>query len=354
MPDEILWPLRAVSKDPTNLTKLDADNNVLTSTTDVDARYVRKVGDTMTGNLFLERDGAAGANAVNVNVYTDTNTNAVINFRKTRGTKAAQTPLLVNDTVGRLNFNTINSAGANASAGVIQFYVTQVATANGVGSGLQFVVTELRPADGALVNHTALLDQTGTFVTEFSRTGSLRTNAIDGGGVAVSFNGPVSVRPSASPAADQRGLQVNMAGTAKSSVGCDIENIGGGTDINAGVRVFSLPAGPVNWGFFADTDAKNYFRGNVGINLLAPTHHLEVGGDAMIRGPLEVTGNITTAGTAHSFAAGSIGSPAVIGNTPRTIAATGSAGSAGQMVWDDNFIYLRTTSGWKKVALTAL
>ena len=30
-PEQFLWPLRAVSKDPTNLTKLDANNNVLTS-----------------------------------------------------------------------------------------------------------------------------------------------------------------------------------------------------------------------------------------------------------------------------------------------------------------------------------
>ena len=53
MADEILWPLRAVSKDPTNLTKLDADNNVLTSSTDLDARYVNLAGDTMTGDLEI-------------------------------------------------------------------------------------------------------------------------------------------------------------------------------------------------------------------------------------------------------------------------------------------------------------
>jgi hypothetical protein len=94
--------------------------------------------------------------------------------------------------------------------------------------------------------------------------------------------------------------------------------------------------------------------GNLGVGWLAPTHRLEVFGTTFLRGTCEITGNITSAGTAHSFANGSIPSPAVIGNIPRTIAATGSAGSAGQMVWDDNFIYLHTTSGWKKVALTAI
>jgi hypothetical protein len=34
-PEQMLWPLRAVSKDPTNITKLDADGNVLTSSADV-------------------------------------------------------------------------------------------------------------------------------------------------------------------------------------------------------------------------------------------------------------------------------------------------------------------------------
>jgi hypothetical protein len=59
MSNEALWPLRAVSKDATNLTKLDADNNILTSSTDVDARYVRKVGDTITGNMVFQ--GASNA-----------------------------------------------------------------------------------------------------------------------------------------------------------------------------------------------------------------------------------------------------------------------------------------------------
>jgi len=100
----------------------------------------------------------------------------------------------------------------------------------------------------------------------------------------------------------------------------------------------------------------NPFGGGIGIGLIPTVAGVEaeVGGDLLIRGAVNCSGNITSTGTAHAFAAGSIPSPAVIGNTPRTIAATGSAGFAGQMVWDDNFIYLRTTSGWKKVALTAI
>ena len=56
--DELLWPLTQASSDPTNLTKLDANGNVLTSTTDVDARYVQKAGDTMTGPLLVTPSSA--------------------------------------------------------------------------------------------------------------------------------------------------------------------------------------------------------------------------------------------------------------------------------------------------------
>ena len=100
----------------------------------------------------------------------------------------------------------------------------------------------------------------------------------------------------------------------------------------------------------------NPFGGVIGIGCIPTVGGVEaeVGGDLLIRGAVNCSSNITSTGTAHAFEAGSIPSPAVIGNTPRTIAATGSAGFAGQMVWDDNFIYLRTTSGWKKVALTAI
>jgi len=244
----MLWPLRAVSKDPSNLTKLDADYNVLTSTNDLDARYVNLTGDTMTGQLIVERDGAGTNAAVQARAYSET-ANCTYAITRTRGTKAAQAPLQVNDFVGRILFNTINTGGTNVQS-AINCQVTSAASATGIDTALSFAVNS---ADGAAIRSAMILTKAGA-----------------------------------------------------------------------------------------------------GIGWTTPTRQLEVGGTAMVRGTLEVTDNITSSGTAHSFANGSIPSPAVIGNIPRTIAATGSAGSAGQMVWDDNFLYLRTTAGWKKVALTAI
>lgn len=92
---------------------------------------------------------------------------------------------------------------------------------------------------------------------------------------------------------------------------------------------------------------------DIGLNWTTPTRTLEVGGDTMLRGPLEVTGDIASTGTSHSFAAGSIPSSAVIGSTAFTPATSAAAGTAGSMRWDENFLYIRTATAWKRVALTA-
>jgi hypothetical protein len=56
--DELLWPLTQVSTDPSNLTKFDADGNILTSSTDVatavGAGFVKKAGDTVTGDMVFQ------------------------------------------------------------------------------------------------------------------------------------------------------------------------------------------------------------------------------------------------------------------------------------------------------------
>jgi hypothetical protein len=60
-------------------------------------------------------------------------------------------------------------------------------------------------------------------------------------------------------------------------------------------------------------DADSYFKSNVGIGWSTPAVALEVGGAAKLRSTLEVVGNITSAGTAHNFAAKSIPASAING-----------------------------------------
>jgi hypothetical protein len=86
---------------------------------------------------------------------------------------------------------------------------------------------------------------------------------------------------------------------------------GGGTTGNMGIRIQSLVEGPNNYALYTDCDARNYFKGKCGIGWATPTQQLEVGGNTTLRGTLDVTGNITSTGTAHSFAANSIPGSAV-------------------------------------------
>jgi hypothetical protein len=383
--DELLWPLTKASADPTNLSKLDADGNVLTSTVDVDARYVQKTGDTMTGNLNLERDGTAGANAVAINVYADAGANAVINFRKTRGTKAAQTPLVNNDYVGRLNFNTIDANGSTRTAN-LNCQVVGTPTATGVETNFSFAVsrpdgTQIIPltitqngvtAANVTATNVNAASITANAVTAVGGTATVTANTVNA--VAVNASRELSVvgianfdngisgvaieitvdTPSANSVAQGTGINARVDLVTKSANSVVAQNTGKGTDFNSCLTVAALPAGPNNYAFYSQSFAKSFLRGNLGIAYLDPTHVLEVGGDTMLRGPLEVTGNITSNGTAHAFESASIPASAVIGKTPRTIAATGSLGVAGQMVWDENFVYLHTLSGWKKIALSAI
>jgi hypothetical protein len=171
----------------------------------------------------------------------------------------------------------------------------------------------------------------------------------------------------ASPAtASISGLQAFLDGQAAVSTGVSVVNscvdgnafgvavtTGSGT-INTGILI---QGGEVKNGSFALASQdlnESYFRGNLAVGRTGTSTTLDVGGDATIRGECNVVGNIVSTGTAHSFQPNSIPSPAVIGRVPVTIAATGSAGSAGQMIWDENFLYLHTLSGWKKIPLFAI
>jgi hypothetical protein len=146
------------------------------------------------------------------------------------------------------------------------------------------------------------------------------------------------------------GIAATVNATATQNYGL-AANVSGGTR-NCGVYV-DVTKGAGSWSVQCQGEADSYFKGNVGIAWSTPTNALEIGGAAMIRSTLNVVGNITSAGTAHSFAAGSIPSSAVVGGTAFTPATSAAAGAVGSMRWDENFLYVRTATAWKRVALAA-
>jgi hypothetical protein len=178
---------------------------------------------------------------------------------------------------------------------------------------------------------------------------------------AVNCSGNITSNGTAHAFAANSIPQSAVAGLSQAALDARYVETAGDTITGTLAVTGGLNAGPARSGFLANSEPYA-----VGLRYSAAVGPVYIGcssaGDFQVSnaGGVSIlsvdgqTGNITSTGAAHSFADGSIPSPAVIGNTPRTIAATGSAGFAGQMVWDDDFIYLRTTSGWKKVALTAI
>lgn len=368
MADEMVWPLRAVSKDPANLTKLDAEGNVLTSSTDVAAQFVQKAGDTMTGQLLVERDGLTGASGIQLNAYADSG-NSVLTLRKTRGTKSAQTPLVNNDYVGRLNFSTIDTNGAARTAN-LNCQVVGTPTATGVETNFTFAVGR---TDGSMVVALTITKdgasvQGGVTATNVTATDAINGNTVTAVGLikgnsveapagkftqlnvtsAAYIDGPIIHKSvsgiahsleatSPTAASDVTGLNLLVGdGPCDSSVGIRVNNPAPSSGLNAGFLVAStMPVGARNYAYFSDSLAQNYFRGSVGIGRTTPARPLDVGGTTILRGDCDIVGNITSTGTAHSFAAASIPVTAVSGAVAKTgdtmtgnLTMTRSAGSS--------------------------
>jgi hypothetical protein len=354
--EEVLWPLRAVSKDASNLTKLDATGNVLTSTVDVDARYVIKAGDTMTGQLTVAPAALVAQPAGHVQIVGDGfgpslamrgfSSQGVFRLSRSNGTVAAPTAITSGAVLGVVQFLGLRPDGVYAGGCSIQG-VCDADTVAGTGITGRLNVN-INDAGGVV---GVLAAKTNQFIVTQrdprTTTGAYNALLLTGAGCSMWGSGPVTPFDTGFNA-DENGLLVMRS--PKAEFVC--------TE-SGEVFVVSKQAGRTNENIFfyrpdngnlAFQDCKHFTIGGVG----SLTYGFECNTDSIFRDNMAVNGNISSTGTAHSFAAGSIPSPAVIGNVPLTIAATGSAGSAGQMVWDDNFIYLRTTAGWKKVALTAI
>lgn len=135
-------------------------------------------------------------------------------------------------------------------------------------------------------------------------------------------------------------------------VACTATPVAGDTLIRSQMA-FTVSNGVANTQVLRITPEAMVLQSNLGILWTTPTNALEVQGSTMLRTTLEVVGNITSAGAAHSFAAGSIPSSAVIGSTAFTPATSAAAGAVGSMRWDENFLYVRTATAWKRIALAS-
>ena len=301
-----------VSADVGNVAKLGTDGKLLVNPADLDSRFVNLTGDTMTGILYVERDGTTGAASIQPRAYSDGG-NASIVFTKTRGTKAAQTPVLSGDYLGRINFNTITTAGATITSNM-QCIANGAPTATGVDTRLSFVTSA---ASGATAEVVAFASDKINFrapLVDLVRV----NNGVSGVALEVTAN-----TSSGNSANQGWGIQSKVDLVTKNTCCFNASNTGKGTEFNTCFQVdTTLPAGANNYSIYDNSPAQNYLRGFTGIGWTTPTSQLEVSGSTKLRGTLDVTGNITSAGTAHSFAASSIPASAIGGNFV-TLSATG-------------------------------
>jgi hypothetical protein len=420
MADEILWPLRAVSKDPTNVTKLDADNNILTSTTDLDGRYVNVAGDAMTGSLGVQVGATFTAPATATNpgtvlhvvreggsaIIETYNTNAGVNglyLRRKQGTIAAPTPANAGQSMGVVRWQTKpNNGSADRTTAQIQVTAVSAETQDGFYDGAMDMIlvgavagqassffqlrnlaatgttatvsanTFVCAADNFRVDTLGYIVSKGGLRVERAQNGDclriLQSNILDGQGGTAIYAACTGAGTVSGAVSTVTGLDTDVTGTYTVGVGVTGKASGTASGANFGLRAFAT-GGARNIGIYIDSGvvkaadsyalqsvspASSYFAGSIGIGWANPTNQLEVSGTTMLRGTLEVTGNITSSGTAHSFAANSIPTPAVVGSAAFTPANAAAAGVSGSIRWDENFLYVRTGTAWKRVALTSL
>jgi hypothetical protein len=358
-----------VSADAVNCAKLGSDGKILVAQADLDSRYVNVTGDTMTGPLAIQTASvAAGASLLSASTEsgqaeialtptTAAGTQPRLSFLSRRGTAAAPAPLQNNDGLGIIAWRAAGTDGVVRGHTSISSVARSAQGANGYDTQFSFTAVA---SDSAKTNATfGLYNAAATGSYFYVTTDTFTVNSAGGvttaAGVTVKSgnvqlaNGSLAVIQgdiytndgsiAATKNSSGAGCQFTATGTLATSPSYGmIAKVSGAASDCAGVRVdatcstvgspvigvqiVNTPKADKAYALFSSADADNYFKGNVGINWTTPTVPLEVGGAARIRSTLEVTGNITSTGTAHSFANGSIPASAISGlSTPPTASA---------------------------------
>lgn len=288
------WQPAGVSR-PNTFT---AQNIFKAASTTVPA-FVAQATGTISAVPTLDANGIAlfqGTEAVAGHVFFSASaaTTHVV-FRRNNGTYASPTAIANADVLGSLQWQGRGaSTFGTVPAAQIRAVAMQAFTETARGTQIEFYTTA-----------TGTITQNLTFVMDPGLTYSL--NALQG---------YVSVRSSA----------------------------------NAGlVRNFRLAsAGSPRWEFIANATAEG--GSNAGSNFEF-RRYSDAGADlGLVMAVTRSTGDITFngGGGITSFAANKI--QITTAQTPATSAA---AGNAGDIAWDDNYLYVRMSTGWRRIALGA-
>lgn len=286
-----------VSANAGQLAKLGTDNRVLVAKADLDALFVNVAGDTMTGQLTVRSPSGTGSV---VNITGDSAAPVALldcygtafpslAFRRWRGTAAAPAQPSANDPIGVISGSTYNAANATTNVGqiTIRAAAAPVVGEAGVKTRIDFTV------------HSGAASVTPFQVTD---TGVSITGSLSGSVVATDAN------------VNRVGLSYTVSGPSKVAAGITVDATGGTTQ-NVGLQIGNMTGATSPYAILSYTTAPSLFNGPIAIGAFVNpgTRELDVTGESIFRGAVEITGNITSTGTAHNFAANSITASAIAG-----------------------------------------
>jgi hypothetical protein len=275
-------------------------------------------------------------------------------FRRSNGTYASPTAIASADILGSVQWQ---GRGATTFGSTVQAQIrataNQTFTDTAKGTDLVFLTT----ASGAAVTATALTlnASLATFTGSIQGTG----NATNTGGVIARANGTISANPTgyANCAFQVIGAQATAAQSMFEA--CGAQNV-----INFRRRngTYSSQSAMLAGEVIADIGFQGFGTSFV-TNALIRCQALEnFSGTATgtyleffttTAGTTTLTSRLALSTTANFSVPVISGGNYVRVTTAQTPATSAAAGNAGDIAWDDNYLYVRMSTGWRRIALGA-
>jgi hypothetical protein len=301
----------------------------------------------------------------------------ILAFRTSRGTYASRTAVQFNDILGQLNFGGHNGTGLVDGKARIQGVAGQTWTAGSNGSYLDFYVTSQGTTTASLGLRLSMGDVLAGHNAQFFGSLFLENNTSinfkSAAGVSESVlsitnaNNIQIVSPTASGniSLTNRATNGAITLTAGTSTGSITLAAGGATRLTIGSTglatfsnqvvasdlqlnnsagttrtLFFRTGGSTRWTFQASSEAES--GSDAGSNF-----HLRRYSDTQV--DLGIALSINRANGVTTLNANKVNlSTAITG-----ITASGSAGTTGDIAWDDTYLYVRMSTGWRRIALGA-
>jgi len=224
----------------------------------------------------------------------------ILAFRTSRGTYASRTAVQFNDILGQLNFGGHNGTNLVDGKAKIQAVAGQNWTAGSNGSYLDFYVTSQGTTTSSLGLRLSMGDVLAGHNAQFFGSLFLENNT------SINFKSLAGVSESVLSITNANNIQI-VSPTASGNIALTNRATSGAITLTAGTSTGSIT--------------------------------LAAGGSTRVT--VASGGKTTFSSTAINIA------------TAQTPATSAAAGTAGDIAWDDTYLYVRMSTGWRRIALGA-